>query len=161
MIAMQASGWSTHSERHFGAERVRETGPAPASEDFGSFGSEWHAPSVFWFVGGTDPDIYAKAKAANRLNELPVNHSPKFAPGHSSHFTDRRRDAGRRDESMALTVGYVASTVTQDNGAIRKRRWGLRLSAGRREVIHVEDSAHMRQTFRRARARRSADRPKF
>jgi amidohydrolase len=66
--------------RHFGAERVRETGPAPASEDFGSFGSEWHTPSVFWFVGGTDPDVYAKAKEANRLNELPVNHSPKFAP---------------------------------------------------------------------------------
>jgi hippurate hydrolase len=66
--------------QHFGGERVRETGPAPASEDFGSFGSEWHAPSVFWFVGGTDPDLYEKAKAANRLNELPVNHSPKFAP---------------------------------------------------------------------------------
>ena len=65
---------------HFGAEQVRETGPAPASEDFGPFGSEWHTPSVFWFVGGTDPDIYAKAKESNRLNELPVNHSPKFAP---------------------------------------------------------------------------------
>ncbi|MDY0883313.1 M20 family metallopeptidase [Dongia soli] len=65
---------------HFGAGRVRETGPAPASEDFGSFGSQWQSPSVFWFVGGTDPDIYEKAKAANRLNELPVNHSPKFAP---------------------------------------------------------------------------------
>lgn len=65
---------------HFGAERVRETGPAPASEDFGSFGTEWHVPSVFWFVGGTDPETYAKAKAANKLNELPVNHSPKFAP---------------------------------------------------------------------------------
>ncbi len=65
---------------YFGAERVRETGPAPASEDFGSFGSEWGVPSVFWFVGGTDPDVYAKAKANNRLNELPVNHSPKFAP---------------------------------------------------------------------------------
>jgi hippurate hydrolase len=65
---------------YFGAERVRETGPAPASEDFGSFGSEWGSPSVFWFVGGTDPDVYAKAKADNRLNTLPVNHSPKFAP---------------------------------------------------------------------------------
>jgi amidohydrolase len=65
---------------YFGPERVRETGPAPASEDFGSFGTEWHSPSVFWFVGGTDQDAYAKAKAANRLNELPVNHSPKFAP---------------------------------------------------------------------------------
>jgi amidohydrolase len=65
---------------YFGAENVRETGPAPASEDFGSFGSEWQVPSVFWFVGGTDPSIYAKAKEGNRLNELPVNHSPKFAP---------------------------------------------------------------------------------
>jgi hippurate hydrolase len=65
---------------HFGSERVRETGPAPASEDFGSFGTGWHAPSVFWFVGGTDPAVYAKAKQENRLNELPVNHSPKFAP---------------------------------------------------------------------------------
>ena len=65
---------------HFGAERVRATGPAPASEDFGSFGAEWHVPSVFWFVGGTDPETYARAKEANKINELPVNHSPKFAP---------------------------------------------------------------------------------
>ena len=52
--------------QHFSAERVRVTGPAPASEDFGSFGTEWHVPSVFWFVGGTDPDRYAQAKAAGR-----------------------------------------------------------------------------------------------
>jgi hippurate hydrolase len=66
--------------QHFPAERVRQTGPAPASEDFGSFGTEWHVPSVFWFVGGTDPDVYAQAKKAGRVNELPVNHSPLFAP---------------------------------------------------------------------------------
>ena len=66
--------------RHFPSDRVRHTGPAPASEDFGCFGSEWNAPSVYWFVGGTDPDIYAKAKAAGRINDLPVNHSPLFAP---------------------------------------------------------------------------------
>jgi len=66
--------------RHFPAERVRQTGPAPASEDFGSFGTEWHVPSVFWFVGGTDADVYSQAKKAGRLNELPVNHSPLFAP---------------------------------------------------------------------------------
>src|SRR6185437_13195459 len=66
--------------RHFPPERIRETGPASASEDFGSFGAEWHAPSVFWFVGGTDPDIYAKAKAENRLNEIPTNHNPRFLP---------------------------------------------------------------------------------
>jgi hippurate hydrolase len=66
--------------KHFPADRIRQTGPAPASEDFGSFGTEWHVPSVFWFVGGTDPDTYAKAKEAGRINDLPVNHSPKFAP---------------------------------------------------------------------------------
>jgi hippurate hydrolase len=65
---------------YFSTDRVKHTGPSPASEDFGCFGTAWHVPSVFWFVGGTDPVIYAKAKAANRLNELPVNHSPKFAP---------------------------------------------------------------------------------
>ena len=66
--------------RHFPAERMRETKPAPASEDFGTFGAAWHAPSVFWFVGGTDPDQYAKAKAAGRTADLPTNHSPHFAP---------------------------------------------------------------------------------
>jgi hippurate hydrolase len=66
--------------RHFSADRVRQTSPAPASEDFGSFGTEWHVPSVFWFVGGTDPDVYARARESGRLNELPVNHSPLFAP---------------------------------------------------------------------------------
>jgi hippurate hydrolase len=65
---------------HFLADRVKETGPTTASEDFGSFGAEWHSPSVFWFVGGTDPDLYAKAKANGRLGELPTNHNPRFAP---------------------------------------------------------------------------------
>ena len=66
--------------QHFPAERIRETGPTSASEDFGSFGAEWGVPSVFWFVGGTDPDTYAKAKAENRLNEIPTNHNPRFLP---------------------------------------------------------------------------------
>ncbi|HEX3275626.1 MAG TPA: amidohydrolase [Gemmatimonadales bacterium] len=66
--------------RHFPAERLRETKPSSASEDFGTFGAEWQTPSVFWFVGGTDPDQYARAKAAGRLAELPTNHHPGFAP---------------------------------------------------------------------------------
>ncbi len=65
---------------YFSPERVKHTGPAPASEDFGCFGTAWQVPSVFWFVGGNDPQAYAKAKAAGKLNDLPVNHSPKFAP---------------------------------------------------------------------------------
>jgi hippurate hydrolase len=66
--------------QHFPAARVRQTGPTSASEDFGSFGAEWHVPSVFWFVGGTDPDIYANARAAGEVNKIPSNHSPFFAP---------------------------------------------------------------------------------
>jgi amidohydrolase len=65
---------------HFPAERLRETKPASASEDFGVFGAEWGVPSVFWFVGGTDPDQYAKARSEGRLSELPTNHNPRFAP---------------------------------------------------------------------------------
>lgn len=65
---------------HFTTDRVHHTGPAPASEDFGCFGTAWKVPSVFWFVGGNDPNTYAKAKAKGTVNNLPVNHSPKFAP---------------------------------------------------------------------------------
>jgi len=65
---------------YFSESRVHHTGPAPASEDFGCFGTEWHAPSVFWFVGGNEPETYDRAKQAGKLNELPVNHSPHFAP---------------------------------------------------------------------------------
>jgi hippurate hydrolase len=66
--------------QHFPAVRVKQTGPTSASEDFGSFGAQWHVPAVFWFVGGTDPATYAKAKAAGEVNKLPSNHSPFFAP---------------------------------------------------------------------------------
>ena len=65
---------------HFSADRVEEWPPTTASEDFGTFGAEWHTPAVFWFVGGTDPDVYAQAKADGRLGELPTNHNPRFAP---------------------------------------------------------------------------------
>jgi len=37
-------------------------------------------PSVFWFVGGTDPVAYAKAKEAGKVNEIPTNHNPRFLP---------------------------------------------------------------------------------
>jgi hippurate hydrolase len=66
--------------RHFPADRVHATQPTTASEDFGSFGAEWGAPSVFWFVGGTDPAVFAKAEASGRIDDIPTNHSPRFAP---------------------------------------------------------------------------------
>lgn len=67
---------------HFGDDRVRELPmPYSASEDFGSFGSEWGVPSVFWYVGGTDRELYARAQAAGRIaQDIPTNHNPRFAP---------------------------------------------------------------------------------
>jgi metal-dependent amidase/aminoacylase/carboxypeptidase family protein len=68
-------------ERRFGTERVQEiAAPMSASEDFGLFGAAWGVPAVFWAVGGTDPELFEKAEKAGKLNELPVNHSPDFAP---------------------------------------------------------------------------------
>jgi hypothetical protein len=52
-----------------------------ASEDFGSFGTEWGVPSVFWYVGGTEPETYLTAERAGRVApDIPTNHSPTFAP---------------------------------------------------------------------------------
>src|SRR4051812_14157197 len=65
---------------HFPAERVKDTQPTTASEDFGSFGTEWQVPSVFWFVGGTDPETYAKAKKSGTIADIPTNHNARFAP---------------------------------------------------------------------------------
>jgi hippurate hydrolase len=66
--------------RYFPADRVQDTEPTTASEDFGSFGAEWGAPSVFWFVGGTDSDVYAKAQKEGKIGDIPTNHNPRFAP---------------------------------------------------------------------------------
>ena len=67
-------------ERRFGTQRVSEVGPATASEDFGLFGTAWDVPSVFWVVGGIDPATYEKAREAGKIDTLPANHAPNFAP---------------------------------------------------------------------------------
>ncbi len=66
----------------FGDGRVHElAAPVSASEDFGSFGTGWGVPSVFWYVGGTAPATYRAAEQAGRVAEdIPTNHNPAFAP---------------------------------------------------------------------------------
>jgi hypothetical protein len=39
-----------------------------------------HARSVFWFVGGTDPGVYATALKEGKIGDIPTNHNPRFAP---------------------------------------------------------------------------------
>ena len=64
----------------FPEQSIEQTKPTMASEDFGCFGAEWHAPAVYWFIGGADPETYANAKREGKLNTLPTNHNPRFAP---------------------------------------------------------------------------------
>lgn len=65
--------------QHFG-ELLVETTPLGASEDFGRYGKEWQTPYVYWFVGGTDPDVYDKAVKDGTVSHLPGPHSPFWAP---------------------------------------------------------------------------------
>ncbi|MBC5781428.1 amidohydrolase [Ramlibacter sp. USB13] len=67
-----------HAE--FGGAASLAPNPASASEDFSLFGRAWGVPYVFWFVGGTDPDVYARAVQEKAINRIPSNHSPMFAP---------------------------------------------------------------------------------
>lgn len=67
-------------EGRLGADALQEVEPTTGSEDFGRFGEAWKIPSVFWFVGGTDPAKYEAAERSGKAADLPVNHSPNFAP---------------------------------------------------------------------------------
>ncbi|MGC9669849.1 amidohydrolase [Planosporangium sp. 12N6] len=66
---------------HFGADRVVPAPLLTGGEDFGEYSTRGGFPSVFWFVGGTDPDAYARAEQLGRVDrDIPSNHSPYFAP---------------------------------------------------------------------------------
>ena len=56
-----------------GQENVLESQPHMASEDFGYLGQAIGVPTVFWFLGGT-------ASETVTASNVPVNHSPHFAP---------------------------------------------------------------------------------
>jgi len=65
----------------FGAHRAVPGPVVTASEDFGLYGARGGFPSVFWFVGGADPQLYSRAAAAGRIQQdVPSNHSPRYAP---------------------------------------------------------------------------------
>jgi amidohydrolase len=67
---------------YFGADQVNQlVDPLSVSEDFGSFGAQWGVPSLFWYVGGTDPQLYQRAAEAGQIaQDIPTNHSSRFAP---------------------------------------------------------------------------------
>lgn len=66
--------------RHFGAQRLMPMPPVNASEDVGVYGEALGVRTVFWFWGGLEADTVLAAVSADRVDDLPSNHSPFFAP---------------------------------------------------------------------------------
>ena len=87
----------------FGDDRVHElAAPVSASEDFGSFGTEWGVPSVFWYVGGTDADALPQGRAGRpRRAGHPDQPQRAVRPGHPPHARDRRAGDDRRGARRA------------------------------------------------------------
>ncbi|KAL1867364.1 hypothetical protein Plec18167_008635 [Paecilomyces lecythidis] len=66
---------------HFGDEHANMDTAASGSEDFQNLATAVNKPSVFWGWSGSDPRVWEKHQKEGILNQLPVNHSPFFAPG--------------------------------------------------------------------------------
>ncbi|MFC5950314.1 amidohydrolase [Pseudonocardia lutea] len=70
--------------RAFGEAFGERAGPLEqqtASEDFSDIPTALGVPYTYWGVGGIDPQTYQQAHEAGRVaQDIPVNHSPGFAP---------------------------------------------------------------------------------
>ncbi|MFE9448885.1 amidohydrolase [Streptomyces sp. NPDC006739] len=70
----------------FGAGTVFDPGPAMGSEDFPELAAG-SIPYAYWFVTTTPPDVWEQAPGADlaaKLDAVPSNHSPHFAPDPST-----------------------------------------------------------------------------
>ncbi len=65
----------------FFGDRSQDLPLQTASEDFSDIPNALSAPYSYWGIGGIDPDTYRRAAEAGRVaQDIPVNHSPAFAP---------------------------------------------------------------------------------
>jgi amidohydrolase len=61
-----------------------DPGPVTGSEDVGLLATAAGVPCVYWFLGGSDPALFAGVTSVDEaraiVDSLPSNHSPLFAP---------------------------------------------------------------------------------
>jgi hippurate hydrolase len=61
-----------------------DPGPVTGSEDVGLLATEAGVPCAYWFLGGSDPALFAGVTTVEEakviVDGLPSNHSPMFAP---------------------------------------------------------------------------------
>jgi hippurate hydrolase len=62
-------------------DRARTLPLQSASEDFSDLPRALGVPYTYWGIGGVDPGVYQAAAQAGRVDQdIPVNHSARFAP---------------------------------------------------------------------------------
>jgi amidohydrolase len=71
---------STGMEAHFGERYSKEMQFALGSEDFSLLASSVDRPYCFWFFGGIEGKEWDELAEKDRLDLVPTNHSPFFAP---------------------------------------------------------------------------------
>lgn len=92
---------------YFG-DRAAELPLQTASEDFSDLPTALGAPYTYWGIGGIDPDTYRQAAAAGRIaQDIPVNHSPRFAP-----LVQPTLDTGT-EALVVAALAWLAPGVTQ------------------------------------------------
>ncbi|BBY17197.1 amidohydrolase [Mycolicibacterium litorale] len=65
----------------FFGDKCWEMPQGAASEDFSEIPTALGVPYTYWGVGGVDPAAFRRAAEAGRVEQdIPVNHSPNFAP---------------------------------------------------------------------------------
>jgi amidohydrolase len=65
----------------FFGDRSQDLPLQTASEDFSDIPQALSVPYTYWGIGGIDADTYRRAADAGRVSQdIPVNHSPMFAP---------------------------------------------------------------------------------
>jgi amidohydrolase len=65
----------------FFGDRSQDLPLQTASEDFSDIPKALDVPYTYWGIGGIDPETYRRAADAGRVaQDIPVNHSPAFAP---------------------------------------------------------------------------------
>lgn len=66
---------------YFGKDRHEANmEPVIGSEDFSHFARVINKPYMFWFIGGVGEEEWAKRTEEGTLDQIPVNHSPYYAP---------------------------------------------------------------------------------
>ncbi|WP_153506063.1 amidohydrolase [Cumulibacter manganitolerans] len=91
-------------DRAFGAQS-QDLPLQSASEDFSDLPRALGVPYTYWGIGGTDPETYRTAAEAGRVEQdIPVNHSPYFAP-----LIQPTLDTGTRAMTTAA-LAWLAAT---------------------------------------------------